>query len=142
MNIKEVIANAVKAEQESYELYTAGAGKTSSKAGKELFTKLAKEELKHKKILQELDFSKLDKFKGKIEKLNFVDELASTPLNELQVLKDIMEFAIKKEIRSQEFYAKLAVSTEGKIKELFEKLVGEEKKHEAWVRSEYNKIFS
>ena len=137
LKLKRAIGMAVKKEEYAYKMYMKAYKKVELRGSKQLFKKLAGQELKHKKILQRMD---LKKFDVKI-RFNVAKKLMLTPLSEIRELKEIMRQAIKREQESYDFYMKMARAFSGKVKLLFKKLAGEEGKHKQLIRKEYGEMF-
>jgi len=135
--LKKAISNAIKKEEYAYKLYMKACKKAELKGSKQLFKKLAGQELKHKKILKNLD---LKKFEVKL-RFNVAKKLMLTPLNEIKELKNILKQAIKREQESYDFYMKMAKAFSGKVKLLFKRLASEEKTHKELVNKEYKRMF-
>jgi len=138
LKFKKAITNAIRKEQYSYELYTKASKKTDIVGAKRLFIELAKQELGHKRALQSLD---LEKIETKSIKFDVAAKAMLTPINELNELKKIMKYAIGRETDAYNGYISLAGISEGQLKELFQKIAGEEKKHKELIQKEYTKMF-
>lgn len=143
MEFKKVIDAAIKQEESSYKLYMRGYKLTTAISAKQLFNKLAEQELMHKRLLKNLDLKEAIDFPdGKYESLKLEEELLLTPVNELKEIKEILKFSIKKEVRAYKQYFGIAKTLPfGKMKTFFEKLAGEEQKHKELVKQEYRKLF-
>jgi rubrerythrin len=141
--IRTIIQNAIRYEDESYELYTRGFKETKIQSAKTLFKKLAQEELKHKTMLKTLDIERLaDIGKSLSKSFNVAEELQLTPLDEIKTVKDIFQVALKKEEQAFHRYDDIAkILPYGDMKKLFETLSKEEFKHKEYVQEEYNKCF-
>jgi len=136
--LQKAISNAIKKEEYAYKLYMKACKKAGLKGSKQLFKRLAEQELKHKKILKNID---LKKFETTKIRFNVAKKLMLTPLNEIKELKNILKAAIKREQESYEFYMKMARAFSGKVKLLFKGLASEEKTHKELVNKEYKRMF-
>jgi len=142
MEFKKIVEAAIKQEESSYKLYIRGYRETSIRSAKILFKKLAGQELRHKKLLQNLDINNVTSFPKSIYYFLHLDDLQLTPLNELNEIKDILKFAIKKEIRAYKQYSGIVkILPFGEMKTFFKKLAGEEQKHKNLVSDAYEKLF-
>ena len=142
MQFKKVIDTAIKQEEDSYKIYMKGYRVTKLKSSKLLFKKLAGEELKHKKLLQNIDLSNVADFpKTKYKSLYLEEDLQLTPLNELNEVKTILNFTIKKEIKAYKQYSNIAKTMKDDLKVFFTNLAKEEQKHKILVSKEYKKLF-
>lgn len=137
--LRKAISAAIKKEEYSYRLYTKAYKKAELKGSKQLFKKLAAQELKHKKILQNLNLKEFETIKIKF---NIAKSLMLTPLSEIRKLKIILRTAIKREQESYDYYIKISKAFSGKIKLLFKKLASQEKTHKKLIQKEYEKMFS
>lgn len=136
--LQKAISNAIKKEEYSYKMYMKAFKKAELKGSKQLFKKLAAQELKHKKILQNLSLKGLETSKIRF---NAAKKLMLTPLSEIRELKNILKSAIKREQESYDYYIKLSNAFSGKVKVLFRKLANEEKTHNALIKKEYSRMF-
>jgi len=142
--LNEFIKKAIQREESSYQLYQKVGKETKFASARELFDMLAKEELKHKAMLENIDLEKL-----KAQTLNlhldagWDEEIQLTPLHELGVVEEVLNFAIRKEREAIANYTKMAENLrEGKAKELFIWLANEEKKHKEILTRELKKFRS
>ena len=134
-----VIRSAIMAEKESHDFYVKLARISKTPSTKALFERLAKEELKHKKLLENIESSQdINIETEQYNDLDIVEDLLLTPLSEFGALKTAFEMTIRKEENSYEGYHKMAyLLPSGKLKELFEMLAGEELKHKDLISAEY-----
>jgi len=135
--LKLLLESAIKEEEYAYQLYTAAMGKTSTDSVRKALKELAEQEKMHKEKLETLDAGKLGKFvtPDRIEKIDIADELLLTPIDEFNDLKQVFQFAIKKEIETREMYQDMANSVgDDNVKKLLNTLASEEARHEAMLR--------
>lgn len=136
--LQRAISQAIKKEEYSYKLYIKAYKKTKIKSSKQLFKKLAQQELKHKKTLKTLNLKQLE---TKKLRFNVAKKLMLTPLNELNELKNILKSVISREQDAYDSYMKLSGVFSGKPKILFIKLANQEKTHKELIKKEYKRMF-
>jgi len=140
-NIKIILNQAIKYEEEAYNMYIKAYDKAETSSAKDLFKKLANEEKKHKAALKKINPKEVEEMRNpKSRYLNVCRSLMLTPTSELKALHDIFKKAIKKEKEANERYLRFAKAVKpGKIKQLFLKLAAEETKHEVLLDKEFSK---
>jgi rubrerythrin len=128
---------AIEFEQENQKFYNEFAEKSSNTSLKNVFLNLAEEEKKHENIIRQMrDNKELDAVESDIlPKAKQAFEEISKDLPENEILPeeqvDVYKKAIALEEKSIEFYTEQAEKAEDpEIKEAFERLAEEEKKHE------------
>lgn len=143
MEFKKIIRDAIRQEEDSYELYIHGASVAKTSGAKILFQKLAGEEMKHKQLLESVNPSLASDFpESTYHTLELENYLQLTPLNELNEVKEILKFAIKKETKAFKFYSGIANALHfGTMQGIFERLAAEEQKHKNMVQLEFGKLF-
>ncbi|MEM4347941.1 MAG: ferritin family protein [Candidatus Altiarchaeota archaeon] len=136
--ISKILKKALELEVNGYEFYNKCSELTDSKEAKEMFSFLAKEEQRHYEKIEEIY---MENFKGdyftyernllsETRNANFEKIFSLGNLKEKADIIDALNLGIKAEKDSIELYNNLSESFEDKnLKELFEKLAGEEKKH-------------
>jgi len=130
--LKQILENAIKKEEYSYQIYMRAIDMTEVDSVKTLLQKLADQELLHKEKLETLDFSKIGEkvIPEKIGKIDVAEELMMTPLEEFGSLSELFKFAMKKEVEAREMYRQLAESVDDEnAKNLFSMLSEEEENH-------------
>lgn len=141
----DALSRALDLETEGYEFYMRCAENTKSKEGQEMFRYLAEEEQTHYKKVKEIfknEFRKeFEKYEGISEEMGqsgvFEEKVPGGNLDEKSDALDALNIAIKAEVNSIELYEKLAEgSSKPDIKNLFEKLAEEEKKHRSILEAE------
>jgi rubrerythrin len=139
---KKFISNAVNAEAEAFAFYSSVSGKINDPIIKKLFKDLAKEESKHKLMLE----SFLKKGPGKMhfsESKDYkIGDALPTPALTLDLKPvDGILIAIKKELEAMQMYTQLAnASTDPEQKNLFNELVSMERGHKSKLEDIYTDI--
>ena len=139
-NFKEIVTFAIRKEAEAYNLYTTYSQLAKNPGTKVMFEELAKEEQKHREMLQGVE--KKDVSEYKLEKIpdlkiaDFVDEQEFSPDMDYA---SALRFAIKREEFSLRLYNLMAEKADDpEIKKLFSTLAQEESKHKLRLESEYD----
>jgi len=136
---KKIISNAVNAEVEAFTFYSTVSGKTKDPLIRKLFKDLAKEESKHKRMLEgflkkgpgKMHFSESNDYK--------IGDALSTPALTLDLKPvDGILIAIKKELEAMQMYTQLAnASTDREQKGLFRELASMERGHKKKLEDIY-----
>jgi rubrerythrin len=144
MTVKEVLAFAKILEENSNKFYINASMTTKLTNAKKFLGELAKEELKHRDLIANLE-KKIDsgenipKITKKIENLSIADFTVSHVLADNADFIDILVVAINKEKEAIKVYSTFADSLEdSKVKELFSFLINEEKKHLRKFEEDYD----
>jgi rubrerythrin len=139
-NFKEVITFAIRKEAEAYNLYTTYGQLSKNPGTKVMFEELAKEEQKHREILQGVE--KKDASEYKLEKIpdmkisDFIDEQEFSPDMDYA---SALRLAIKREEYAFKLYNNMAGGADDpELKMLFSALAQEESKHKLRLESEYD----
>ena len=139
-NFKEVITFAIRKEAEAYNLYTTYSQVVKNPGTKAMFEELAKEEQKHREILEGVE--KKDVSEYKLEKIpdmkisDFVDDEEFSPDMDYA---SALRLAIKREEYSLKLYNHMAEGThDPELKKLFSALAQEESKHKLRLEGEYD----
>jgi rubrerythrin len=139
-NFQEVITFAIRKEADAATLYETYASKVSNPGIKKMFEELMKEELGHKKILENITEQKVEDYK-----LTAVPDLKISDYSQEQEFKPDMNFqealllAIKREENSLNLYNNLVKSTGNpQLQKLFQTLSQEEAKHKLRLETEYD----
>ncbi len=137
---KKILKFAVKCEIEANELYTAIAKKAKDASVKQLFTKLAADELDHRKTLEgyiktdakPLVFAKAIDYK--------ISETVEKPeLKADMKFADAVAMAMKNEQEAMDMYNAMAASSQSaEQKQMFDALADMEKGHKANLEGIYN----
>lgn len=139
-NFKEVVTFAIRKEAEAYNLYTTYGQLSKNPGTKVMFQELAKEEQKHREILEGV--KKEDVTAYKLEKIpdmkigDFIDEQEFSPDMDFA---SALRLAIKREEHALKLYNHMAQGTDDvQLKKLFSSLAQEESKHKLRLESEYD----
>ncbi|MBU0756629.1 MAG: ferritin family protein [Nanoarchaeota archaeon] len=141
--LQQILNMAIKEEEFFKNFYLEAAEKTDVESAKALLKNLSEAEASHKERLETLDSEKLGELviADKIDAIDVAEELALTPINEFNSLKEIFEFAIKAEASAKDMYERLGESVDDETaKKLFTLLASEEEKHHDMLASELEKI--
>jgi len=148
MNSQKILIDALRYEKKIRDLYLSANETIKNKRGKKIFKALADDEQSHVDFLEyslntlkaegQIDLTKLgspipskELFDVKIEKMR-----ETIPVQILGDVKRVWNSALKLEIETSEFYQGACDRTEGPIKEIFEKLLEIERRHEDIVQIE------
>ncbi|MCR4321543.1 MAG: ferritin family protein [Candidatus Brocadiaceae bacterium] len=131
MDVKEIVKQAAQQEDKAHKFYTDALKFVKDAAARIWIKELADEELKHKKMLQKLDVSKIKQFKpAKIQDLHITEYLVDKDVHEIKDFQDVLIVAMKKEQKSYNFYVSMAKSSDNpEMKNLCKILAQEELKH-------------
>ncbi|HLZ18127.1 MAG TPA: ferritin family protein [Smithellaceae bacterium] len=139
---KNIIANAIHAEAEAFDFYSAVSEKARDAAIKRLFKDLAEEEAKHKRTLE--GFIKRDP--GKMHFSESADykigDSLPTPALTLDLKPvDGIVIAIKKELEAMQMYTQLAnASADEEQKNVFLELAAMERGHKSRLEDIYTNV--
>ena len=139
-NFKEVMTFAIRKEAEAYNLYTTYSQKVKNPGTKVMFAELAKEEQKHREILEGVEQKDVSEYK--LETIpdlkigDFVDEQEFDPDMDYA---SALRLAIKREEHAFKLYNHIQAGTENsEIERLFSVLAQEESKHKLRLETEYD----
>ena len=138
--VEEALDFAIKNEEEAYQFYTDLAGKIDRPWMSDIFKGFAKEELGHKKKLEDVKSGKrLVQAKEKVLDLKIGDYLVDVePTGELDYQQALV-LAMKKEKKAFQMYNDLASATDDEdLTQLFLGLAQEEAKHKLRFEIEYD----
>jgi rubrerythrin len=145
--LEEILRQAIRFEEESYDLYTGAAANTSITDARVMLEDLARQELKHKEKLQKLQLDGVSELApvvntSEAKDLHLAEHLQiPSELDDDADLQDVLLLAAQREKNTREFYVKLAgVTSNGSVKNLFDLLAEEELQHKNWVESLYEKL--
>ena len=131
--LKEVIDQAIEREEDSFTFYEHLKDIVLDEISQDTLGFMAKEELKHKRILEQYKKGELGKDALSLRKVvdaQVVEALGPPDVTERLDHKDIFLVAAEREKASHEFYTKLAeLQPEGELKKLLSKLAQEELAH-------------
>lgn len=135
--VKAIVDMAIREEEYFHELYARAAELAESESAKQLLLRLSKEEQAHKERLASLGTGDL----VLEQDIAVGEELALTPIDEFNSLKEIFEFAIRSEISAMERYSQLSLAVDDEqAKELFLWLVEQEQGHHDLLLNELRKM--
>lgn len=139
-NFNEVITFAIRKEAEAYNLYTTYGQKVKDPAAKAMFSELAKEEQRHREILEGVE--KGDVVRYKLEKIpdmkisDFIDDEKFSPEMDFA---SALRLAIKREEFAFKMYHYMAeAADDAELKKLFSVLAQEESKHKLRLEDQYD----
>jgi len=137
---EDILAMAVKNEVEAHEFYKAAAEKVQDKNLQKTFEDLAKEETKHKVLLQGYLDNDIKTMKFKENKdFQLSETVEEKTLSTDMSFKDAIALAMKKEEEAMNMYRQFAEASEGeKQKETFVELVKMEQQHKTRLEDIYS----
>lgn len=143
----EVIGFAVMREEESHAFYKNLAEKTTDPFLQSLFNTFAKEELRHKQILLNLETgplgNMLDRILEKQDDLGIAEQMEDVEPDPAMTFGDSLALAMKREDRAFELYSLLAaVSEDDDLSVLFLGLAKEEEQHRIKIEKTYQSLFN
>ena len=105
-----------------------------------MFADLAKEELKHKKLLEGVTPEDIKDYKlTKVPNLKIAEYSVEEEFNPDMTYQDVLLLAIKKEEKSYKLYHSLIKGTaHPALQKLFQTLAAEESKHKLKLETEYD----
>jgi rubrerythrin len=137
---EEIIGEAIRKEADAAAFYRMAGERVHSGISK-IFQEMAEEEEKHRKILEELDWKKVEKYKLEdIPDLRISEFLDNVPYDENMTYQDAIRMAIKNEEKAQKMYLASAkrFADDPKIEKLFKMLAQEESKHKRRLEEIYD----
>jgi rubrerythrin len=142
----EVIAFAVMREEEYHDFYMDLAAKTTDPFLQPLFSEFARDELKHKQALLDLDSGALDRMLEKIaekqEDLGIAKNVEVVAPDPKMPFGDALILAMKREDKAFELYSFLAeICEDDDLSILFLGLAKEEERHRAKIEKTYQSLF-
>jgi len=139
-NFKEVITFAIRKEAEAYNLYTTYSQLAKNPGTKVMFEELAKEEQKHREILQGVEKKDVSEYKlEKIPDLKIADFMDEQEFSPDMDYASALRLAIKREEHAFKLYHHMAEGTDNsQLEKLFSTLAQEESKHKLRLEGEYD----
>ena len=141
MNLQELLRRLVWQENELYNLYKLGETYATYERPEfaETFRRIAEEELRHRKTLEDM------LSRGSLENtgvMDYLDALSIEPMlsderAEPEDFEDLMLEILIREKHAYELYTKLSRILEGSLSQIFRMMAGEELKHAYQVRLLY-----
>ena len=137
---REVIRFAIEREIESVDFYTRASQIAQFSGTRELFLDFAKQEEGHRKLLEDLDMTKIAELRIQpVPDLKISDYLVDAELRPDIPYAEILRIAMKREERSIKLYQDLGEPTRDEtLKKLFTFLVQEETKHKYQLEKIYD----
>ena len=142
-SIDEILEYAQAMEEESRRFYLDRAGDTSSEAIAEVFREFAVEELKHRKLIEDVRAGnrKLQP-RGEVADLKLADHFTKPKESAPMSYQDALLVAIDREVAAIELYSHLAsICSERALRSIFSALASEEKKHKLRLETIYDDDF-
>lgn len=143
-SIDEILDFAIEREDDAAKFYLDIAEKIDKPALKETFKDFAKEEYKHKAMIQDMKKGKVTEFnEEKILDLKIADIIEDVPSLDIDFdYQKILILAMKREKGAYILYTNLANSTDNQdIKNIFKTLAQEEAKHKLFFEVEYDNVY-
>jgi len=137
---EEIVREAIRKEADAAAFYRMAGERVESGISK-TFLQMADEEEKHKRLLEELDWNKVEQYKLKdIPDLKISEFLEDVPYDESMTYQDAIRMAIKNEEKSHAMYLASAkrFAHNPKIEKLFKMLAQEEAKHKLKLEQIYD----
>jgi len=142
----EVISFAVMREEEAHAFYVDLAQKTTDPFVEQIFKEFANEELKHKKMLLNMDGRGIEKmFESIVEKLddlNITEHLQKMAPDPEMDFQQALILAMQREEKSCDLYSLLAeLSDDDDLSLLFAAMAKEEARHKLRIERTYKEIY-
>ena len=141
--IEETLEFAISMEEASYRFYTEWAGKAGNKAISDVFREFAAEELKHRKLIEDVRAGKKElKARHDVEDLKLADRYVKPRMSDSMSYQDALLVAVDREVAAIALYGHLtAFCVEEELCALFDALADEEKKHKLKLETIYDDNF-
>jgi rubrerythrin len=142
--LKLVLEQAIEAEEKAYLFYEHAIGKVKQEEAQELLKSLASAELRHRLTLEETqregDLGRLQVSEDEtVQTIEAISEEWPEITTDTSV-DELLEIALTKEKNAVAFYTGLRDNTVLKsLREVFDTLANEEKKHVRWIEREQGK---
>ncbi|MBW2057659.1 MAG: ferritin family protein [Deltaproteobacteria bacterium] len=137
---EDVIRQAIRKEADAAAFYQMASERVESGISK-IFQEMASEERKHRHLLEELDWNKVEQYRLEdIPDLKISEFLEEIPYHDDMGYQDAIRMAIKNEERSHDFYLASAgrFRDDPKLEKLFQMLAQEEAKHKLRLEKVYD----
>ena len=143
MEIDQLMAAAVAKEVAAHDLYARTAEAADDPAVKALLTELARDEARHRELLEGLDTSRLGEFATQVQRdLGIAEYMEERPLSPEAGLQEAMVYALHREQEARDFYSRMAAAVgDPAAAALFEKLATMEAGHKARLEELYESMF-
>ena len=135
----EIIDFAIKREEDAIDAYGKMSESTKTPGLKELLLELQKEEMNHRKLLQDITKEQIEALEvHDVIDLKISDYLVEEPPSAEMTFQELLIFAAKKEQKAVELYSNLAEKAKSiELKRLFDFLLEQEKLHKLKLEKEY-----
>ncbi|GBC60368.1 rubrerythrin [Desulfonema ishimotonii] len=143
-SLKDMIDFAIEKEQEAADFYTEASGQEAFSGSKEMLREFAREELKHKKMLEDMKSKGIDdsvneytfKWIPDIRRSDYVDDLTYA---KGMGYRDMLMLAMKREEKALKLYNELLSMAEDDLaRNFFKVLCQEEAKHKLALETMYD----
>lgn len=143
-NLREIVDFAIEKEQEAADFYLDASEQEPFSGSKEMLKEFAQQEMKHKKMLENLEEHGVDdsiqgysfKWIKDIKRSNYLEDIEYKPG---MGYKDMLLLAMKREEKALDLYRDLHDKADDeKVKELFKVLRQEEAKHKLSLETLYD----
>ena len=137
---EEMIKFAIEKEIGAFNFYMKASQVAKYSGAKELFTEFAKEEEKHRKLLEDLTVEKIGQLKVEpVPNLKISDYMVDIEFRPDLSYADILRVAMKMEERSLKLYTDLkGTAKDDEMKKLFDFLAQQEAKHKYGLEKKYD----
>jgi len=151
--IKEAIQTAIQMEKDGYAFYQKAAAQTSSDMGRSVFEGIAKDELLHLEIFQNLfnETVSTDEWNDLVDSSKKYQDLSIFPkdLKQVEGVKpdttelDALRIAMDSEQDAIEYYTDIWENSEDtEVKKIIDEIINQEKKHYFLLEQEFNHLSS
>ena len=143
MELEELIATAAAKETAAHDLYARTAEASDDPAVKALLTELARDEARHREMLEGLEAGRLGTFAPETPRdLGIAEYMEERHLSPEAGLQEVMIYAMQREQEARDFYAGIAAAGgEPAAAALFGKLAAMEAGHKARLEELYEAMF-
>ena len=142
-SIDEILEFAVAMEDASWRFYTDWAEKSDNEAISTVFREFAGEELKHKKLIEDVRAGEKElKARHGVTDLKLADHYVKPQPSSTMSYQQALLVAIEREVAAIELYMHLtSICVEGSLCTIFDALADEEKKHKLKLETIYDDNF-
>jgi rubrerythrin len=137
---EDAIRGAIRKEADAAAFYRMAGERVQSGISK-VFKEMAEEEEKHKRLLENLDWDKVEEYQlQEVPDLKIADFLTDVPFDKDMTYQDALRMAIKNEEQSQHLYRMSAqqFKDDPRLEKLFKMLAQEEAKHKLKLEEMYD----
>ena len=143
LDLGKIFSIAIKREIEAHEFYKDVVNKVDNDAVKDVFQKLADEEMGHMELLEKMkhDSTSWGSFGAPSKDFHIAEATDLPELTTTMKPKDAVALAMKKEQQAMEFYQGLADAADANdTKDTFAKLAEMERSHKVWLEDVFIEI--